>query len=166
MQIGLAMRKYGRAAVLATKLITEGFARDPLEAWRKATVEIFPDSPSSQEKGCPKGAYLGLCEEGLVQGVRPGEYTTSKENKGYALKAVELLGMNPSLAKDEDLLWSKVLQGENKTPNSQMDVVISLWTLGLINTAAQESLDDLSQQKAVLRYSMKEASKIARENPY
>ena len=31
-----------------------------------AATEIFPMSVSLQKKGCPRGAFLGLCEDGLV----------------------------------------------------------------------------------------------------
>jgi hypothetical protein len=46
---------------------------------------------SAQKKGCPRGAFLGLCEEGLVKGIPAGNYTTSKDNKAYAVRAAELL---------------------------------------------------------------------------
>lgn len=42
---------------------------------------IFGES-TSQRKGCPKGVYLGLCEEGLVKGIPKGKYTKSKKIKG------------------------------------------------------------------------------------
>jgi len=126
------MAKYGDAAVYATKLYLSGNANLPDDAWTEAVKMIFPDSPSSQKKGCPKGAYLGLCEEGLVKGVPPINYTRSKKNKGYAVEAVRLLKCEPDLAKDENLLWFMVMKGEEKAHNSQMDVVITLWNHGLI----------------------------------
>ena len=159
------MRKYGEAAILATRLVTQGRAATPQEAWQAATAELFPNSPACQEKGCPKGAFLGLCQVGLVRGIRPGDYTKSKENSGYAIKAVKLLENNPSLLNDEKSLWAQVVNGADKAPNSQMEVVLSLWTEGLINLET-EAIEDERQQQAVLRYSMKQASKVARENPY
>jgi Family of unknown function (DUF6979) len=129
------MAKYGRAAVLAHELVVQD-ARTPEYAWTLAMAAIFPDSPSSQQKGCPKTTFLGLCEEGLVRGIDPGKYTTSVDNKSYAIKAMQLLQLDPSLATNEDLLWSKVMNGAEKTPNSQMDVVTTLWQHGLINRNA------------------------------
>jgi uncharacterized protein DUF6979 len=129
------MAKYGRVAVLAHDLIVND-QRSPEHAWMLAAAAVFPDSPSCQQKGCPRGAFLGLCEEGMVKDVPGGMYTTSVENKSYAIKAVQLLRSDPSLSRNEDLLWSKVMNGSEKTPNSQMDVVTGLWNRGLINPGA------------------------------
>jgi hypothetical protein len=158
------MPNYGQAAILARKFLVEGRVQSPEEAWEKATAAIFPDSNSSQEKSCPKAAFLGLCEEGLVRGVSPGQSTSSRENKGYAVKAVWLLKSDPALAADENLLWSKVIDGAGKAPNLQMDVVMSLWSNDLIDVDALDL--DQRQQETVLRYSMKQAAKVAKENPY
>lgn len=128
------MRKYGKAAVEAANLVRTGRDMSPVGAWRIAVERVFPDSPASRDKGCPKGTFLGLCEEGLVAGVAPGHYTSSQKNKSYGLKAVVLLRQNPRLADDETVLWRAVMAGEQKVPNSQMDVVITLWRHGLINS--------------------------------
>ena len=125
------MGKYGTAAVMATKLY-EGLVSSPNDAWVKAVTKVFPSSESSQKKGCPRGAYLGLCENGFIRGVPKGDYCRSKKNKEYALKAVELLKQDKSLLSDEKRLWDIVMDGEEKKPNHQMDVVISLWNEGLI----------------------------------
>ena len=37
---------------------------DPAQAWKSAADQVFPDSDSSRSKGCPKSAFLGLCEDG------------------------------------------------------------------------------------------------------
>ena len=42
--------------------------------------EVFMDSKSSQEKGCPKSAFLGLCEEGFIKEISKGKYTSSVKN--------------------------------------------------------------------------------------
>ena len=116
------MTKYGEAAVEAAELQRE--CNSPEAAWKRAVKKVFPHSPSSQDKGCPRNAYLGLCEEGLVKGVPPGEYTDSKDNKGYAVDAVSELRKNPNLTKKE--LWERVAP-ERKAMNGQMDVVLGLW---------------------------------------
>lgn len=127
------MGKYGQVALRATALVTKRGYMSPPEAWKVAAREVFPDSPASQTKGCPKSAYLGLCEEGLVVGVPRGNYTNSRDNKAYALKAVRLLVREPALAlQGPDVLWERVMDGERKTPNHQMDVVLALWNQGLI----------------------------------
>jgi hypothetical protein len=126
------MREYGEVAVGAAELTQTGGVQPP-EAWERAAQNVFPHSASLQEKGCPRGAYLGLCEDGLVVGVPAGMYTRSRDNKGYALRAVELLAAEPGLADaGPRALWERVLGGQAKAYNSQMDVVLALWQHGLI----------------------------------
>lgn len=127
------MGKYGKAAVRARNLLTAGGTSDPVSAWTQATREVFPNSPSSQKKGCPRGAFLGLCADGLVSGVASGNYTRSKDNRRYAREAVALLSQAPELAESPDELWKRVMRGEEKVENSQMDVAISLWQAGAIS---------------------------------
>ena len=121
------MGKFGNAAIAAVCLLRERKGLSPGDAWLEAVKRQFPSSPTSQEKGCPRDAFLGLCAEGLVRDVPAGYYTRSVKNKRYAVDAIKLLKKEPELAGSESDLWSRVLRGEEKTPNSQMDVVISLW---------------------------------------
>ena len=119
---------YGRAAVEAAKNAAHG---SPVDAWERSVQRLFPDQPASQKKGCPKGAFLGLCEEGMVADVPRGKYTRSKSNKAYALRAIQLLkaGAKPQSARE---LWSEIMNGEAKTYNNQCDVVLALWDEQLI----------------------------------
>jgi hypothetical protein len=128
------MGKFGDVAILATKLLHEGKVSSPVEGWEVAVREVFPASASSQEKGCPKCAYLGLCEEGIVIGVPPGKYCGSVKNKGYSLKAVSFLKHTPHKATDAQTLWYQIMRGERKVHNHQMEVVLSLWNEGLLIT--------------------------------
>ncbi|MCR8633919.1 DUF6979 family protein [Paenibacillus radicis (ex Xue et al. 2023)] len=129
------MNKYAQATLIATKLIENNQASTPLEAWNIATTETCGEGTWAQKKGCPKNAFLGLCEAGLVKGISKGIYTersNSQKNKGYAIKAVELLRENPELAEDLKVLWETVMDGKVMSHNYQMDVVVSLWKHGLI----------------------------------
>lgn len=128
------MGKYGMAAVNAVRVYAAGRARNATDAWDIAVREIFPNSQSSQVNGCPRGTFLGICESGKVVGIPGGEYTKSQKNKLYGLKALEILGVSPSLADDESVLWGRVMAGEDKVPNHQMDVIVSLWNAGLVNS--------------------------------
>ena len=92
-----------------------------------AVKEVFPKSKSCQEKGCPRGAYLGLCEEGLVRDVPLGDHTRSKKNKAYAISAATILRKQPHIAQDTDALWNMALGGLRKVPKGQMEVVLALW---------------------------------------
>ena len=128
------MGKYGEAAVKAVKLLGSGKVESPREAWEKVTIEIFGGKTSGQRKGCPRDAFLGLCEEGLVKGIPAANYTKSKKNKGYAIKAVQILKEKPELAYDQNELWIKVLEKADKVHNQQMDVVTALWNSKLLVT--------------------------------
>ncbi|MGP9645243.1 DUF6979 family protein [Halomonas sp. AOP30-A1-24] len=127
------MGKYGKAAIRAQEFLTADITAEPASAWKRAVKEVFPNSPSSREKGCPRGAFLGLCSDGLVSGVSSGKYTRSKDNRRYAREAVKLLQKVPSLADKPDELWKEIMLGEAKTENSQMDVTVSLWQAGVIS---------------------------------
>ena len=128
------MGKYGKAAVIALELLRDSRDIDPSEAWYRAVSEVFPESPSARDKGCPKGAFLGLCSEGFIRGVQPGAYTRSSDNRRYAVQAAQKLRVAPSFAERPQDLWAEIMQGKEKTENSQMDVVISLWKSGAIET--------------------------------
>ena len=127
------MGKYGAVAVRAAVLVREGECASAGDAWIRAAREAFPGKEPSQRKACPKGAFLGLCEDGLVVGVPAGRYGAGAENKSYAIAAVALLRKNPFAAVDGPReLWHRVMAGREKKPNHQMDVVLALWARSLI----------------------------------
>jgi predicted CoA-binding protein len=126
------MGKYGEAAVKAVKLVVSGTIDYPRDAWEIATGEIFGAGTSSQRKGCPRNAFLGLCEEGKIKGIPFDNYTNSKKNKEYAIKAVQILQEIPALSSDPTALWNRVVKRDYKVHNQQMDVVTSLWNNNLI----------------------------------
>ena len=78
------MTKYGRATIRALELSIMGIP--PHDAWKQATEELFPNSPTGRDKGCPKGAFLGLCQEGYVKGIAPRKCTDSLDNSGLQSK--------------------------------------------------------------------------------
>jgi uncharacterized protein DUF6979 len=125
------MNKYGDAAVYAVKQYRNA-TTSPREAWDKATCKIFTPHSPSQKKGCPRNAFLGLCEEGLVIGFSKGSYTRSRKNKDYAIHALRLLKNDQNLANNVDGLWKAVTNDNEKKHNSQMDVVVALWNSGLL----------------------------------
>lgn len=124
---------YGEAAVYATHICKQ-LKISPMEAWSLA-VQKHIQTRSGQMKGCPKGAFLGLCSQGQVRGILPGKYTRSVDNRGYAITAVKILKNQPKgpiISAGE--LWDQVMVAHEKsiTSNSQMDVVLALWQAGLI----------------------------------
>ena len=61
------MSKYGTIAVCAAKKVREGNGLCPISAWKTSAEEIFPEQTASREKSCPRNAFLGLAEEGLIR---------------------------------------------------------------------------------------------------
>jgi hypothetical protein len=116
--------KYGEVAIIAAK--AKGNTK---ENWKTEVKKAFSDSISSQKKSCPKSAFLGLCEEGLVKGIPEGKYTRSIDNKAYAVKAIDILRSNTKTTYTPKELWAKVkIELSIEIPhNSQMDVVLALW---------------------------------------
>ncbi len=130
------MGKYGEAAVRTVHYLNEHKHDNPIKAWNEMTIEIFGKGNASQTKGCPKNTFLGLCEEGLLEGIPSGNYTNSKKNKGYGLKAVKIL-LDSNTDKDikhikQRTLWKEVIGDQEIKYNSQMDVVLALWNEGMI----------------------------------
>jgi len=70
--------KYGIIAVEAACAASKGV--HPEMAWKASAAKIFPNSPASEHKGCPKSAFLGLAELGEIAGVK----SKSIDNKRYA----------------------------------------------------------------------------------
>lgn len=120
--------KYGLTALKSVQNYRDTYSI--IEIWSNSAKEIF-DTKSSQEKSCPKGTFLGLCEAGLIKGIPKGNYTKSIKNKEYALKAVSILKANLKKIYTPKELWEKLELGDKRS-NSQMDVVLALWENGLI----------------------------------
>ena len=119
--------KYGDVAIKAASLVDKEWFT-PREAWNKAASEVFENSPSSAQKGCPRTAFLSLCELGLVKGVAKGFYVKSNSNKEYTISAYhKLLNSREKFSRSE--LWKTV---SDKTHNSQIDVLFGLYIQGLL----------------------------------
>ncbi|SHH41964.1 DUF6979 family protein [Tepidibacter thalassicus] len=127
------MSKYEKCAIKAINLIKSGKINNPRNAWERASSEIFGKGTTGQLKGCPKSAFLGLCEEGIIKGISHGKYTKSKKNKNYAIKAIKILLKEPYLKNNKKELWNRVIENNKISHNYQMDVVIALWNNNLIN---------------------------------
>jgi hypothetical protein len=122
--------KYGEAALIAVRMQTYGKAITPAERWDQAIKQLYPTSPSAQRKGSPRGAFLGLCEAGLVKGIAPDHSIGKNKNKDYAVRAVDLLVAGTH--KTVTTLWAAVKDEEEMEHSGQMDVVLALWKNDLI----------------------------------
>ncbi|NRR19755.1 DUF6979 family protein [Brevibacillus sp. MS2.2] len=131
------MGRYGLVAVIAVNYLQTKEVNTPNEAWKKAISEIFEEGIWQQVKACPKNAFLGLCEEGLIKGIESGSYCKSQKNKGYALRAVEAINNDPTLVNDKKKLWEYASNGSGISHNHQMDVVISLWNTKLLTSRTE-----------------------------
>ena len=129
------MGNYGNAAVRAAKSLASGRQMSPREAWDDAVMIEYPTQSESRKKGCPRGAFIGLCEAGFVSGVtRTGSDKLSK-NGEYAVAAVKAVRRNPALARSRSDLWRLACLDQPKAQNGQMDVVLALLTAGMLNSA-------------------------------
>jgi hypothetical protein len=121
--------RYGDAAILAARQAASG--GNPIAQWEKSLEKLYPTSPVARQKSGPRGAFLGLCEEGLVKEIPAGDYSSSKDSKAYAVRAVALL----TAAKQhwsKSALWHEVTDGAGKQENGQIDIVLALWNNDLI----------------------------------
>ena len=117
--------RYGEAALMVVRQASAAGA-NPLKLWENAMDKLYSSSLVARRKGGPRGAFLGLCEEGLVKGIPAGEYAASKKHKEYATQAVALLqegGQSWSV----NALWREVSEDPEAPHGSQMDVVMALW---------------------------------------
>ena len=121
--------RYGEAALMAAR---EGpSAVNPKARWESAMERLYPTSPIARKKGGPRGAFLGLCEEGLIKGIPAGHYTKSKDDKAYAVRAAALL-TEGTQSWSRSTLWQAVTNIHETKHNSQMDIVLALWKNDLI----------------------------------
>lgn len=124
------MNAYGEAAVAAAgRLIRSG--GDPEYAWTQAVKQAFPAGRSSIDKGCPRGAFLGLCKRGALAGARSFYELEDTKNGDYACLAWKALKEDQSLADDRAALWSRI-HADAVNENGQLDVVLALWDEGLL----------------------------------
>jgi hypothetical protein len=136
------MGVFGDVAVEAAVMTKNKKGADPRAAWERCMAGKDV-SPSTKAKPCPKSTFLGLCEKGLINGIPAGHYTKSVKNKSYGIEAVKALREDPALARNKKELWRHI-GNDGIRHNSQMDVVISLWNRGLLNT---NKIDELRGTK-------------------
>ena len=113
--------KYASIAIKAFAYLNTGL--DAEDAWEKASCEFYEKGSSSQIKGCPRNAFLGLTSK------KPN--IENSKNAIYARKALALLRENPNRKYSVNELWL-LITDEPKTHNSQMNVVLALWDSGFI----------------------------------
>ncbi|MWV43394.1 hypothetical protein GRF59_07085 [Paenibacillus sp. HJL G12] len=128
------MSKYAQAAIEAVELVYQGVTDSPVKAWDMATSKLFGKGSWGQKKGCPKNAFLGLCEDGFIEGIPKGIYNTRENsiNKNYAIRAIELITEQPKLLEDIKELWNRASNGNGISHNHQMHIVKALYNKNYI----------------------------------
>jgi hypothetical protein len=128
----IKMTQYTKVAIKVIENIKENPTLRPDEEWERI-IKLDIKSVTSQNKPCPKGTFLGLCENGNVMGIQKGNYTDSINNKKYAIEGLRLYKINPQLSITN--LWIDTLSSLNevcKRPNGQMSIVVDLYNKGYI----------------------------------
>ena len=128
---------YARCATLAYQLCTSQ-PLTPAEAWQQAAASVFPHSEAGRKKGCPKNAFLGLAAAGYLQDIAP--FAHRSKNGDYACRAAQILHAHRagSPLPDAKMLWLTVMHdiGQmDKRSNSQMDVALALYRIGVMGQA-------------------------------
>lgn len=124
------MNKYAQTAIKAVGYINTGLEAE--QAWEKASCEYFEIGTSSQKKGCPKSAFLGLFSKKANK--------LKSKNATYAYKALTILRNNPNHNYSPNELWALVVADDPKKHNSQMDIVLVLWENKLLDITTEELL--------------------------
>lgn len=120
------MTKYTDAAVTTAKRCQDRKVPDIKAEWCKAIKEL-----QAYDEGCPRCAFIGLCEEGMVKGIEPGNYGLREPNKNkiYAIAAAKLVlsGHEP----DHRAIWQKVT-GADIRAHDQVHIVLALYDNDLL----------------------------------
>ena len=85
---------------------------------------------ASIKKGCPRLAFIGLCEKNLIKDIEIKNSNKESLNKNYAIEAVKVL-KNDKRNYTSKELWKKI-GNKDKKHNSQMNIVLALWEKGMI----------------------------------
>ncbi|MGL4874466.1 MAG: DUF6979 family protein [Cetobacterium sp.] len=86
---------------------------------------------ASIKKGCPRLAFVGLCENNLIKDIEVKNSDKESLNKNYAVEAVKVLKNNNNRHYTSKELWEEI-GNKDKKHNSQMNIVLALWEKGMI----------------------------------
>lgn len=128
------MNKYAKVAIevaeeLQSMKKEEQKKIDLGDLWKEKCKENeFKEA--SIKKGCPRLAFIGLCENNLIKGIEIKNSDKESLNKNYAVEAVKVLKNNKKNYTPKEL-W-KEIGNKDKKHNSQMDIILALWEKGMI----------------------------------
>ena len=122
------MARYGEVATLAARTSRRGV--HPVQAWNTAAARIYGDQRASRDKSWPKSAFLGLAEEGLISGVQRGATLDPVTTNATPWKACGCSNRSQRCPPILMRCGGRVMAGERKQHNEQMEVVAALWVAG------------------------------------
>lgn len=127
------MPDYADVAVQAALTLRSGGPISARQAWDDAAIEMFPQSPSMQSKGCPRTTFLTLCASGAIKGLPAAGIVGTSENARHAKDCLALLARHPGyVAIPPRHLWNLVTNASGKAYNQQMHVILGLAKAGLL----------------------------------
>lgn len=122
---------YGKIAVDAANGFQQLVATTLLQSWNSSLIKN-----NKNDKNCPRIAFLGLCENGLIAGIPKGRYiqkTTASVIKGKAISIRNIIMNNnpPSIpAQTKTSIWEQV--GGTGQDEGVIDVVYTLFNHGML----------------------------------
>lgn len=128
------MNKYAKVAIevaeeLQSMKKEEQKKIDLGDLWKEKCKENeFKEA--SIKKGCPRLAFIGLCENNLIKGIEIKNSDKESLNKNYAVEAVKVLKNDKKNYTSKEL-WEEI-GNKDKKHNSQMNIVLALWKKGMI----------------------------------
>lgn len=128
------MNKYAKVAIevaeeLQSMKKEEQKKIDLGDLWKEKCKENeFKEA--SIKKGCPRLAFIGLCENNLIKGIEIKNSDKESLNKNYAVEAVKVLKNDKRNYTGKEL-WEEI-GNKDKKHNSQMNIVLALWEKGMI----------------------------------
>ena len=130
------MTKIGRVAVRAQILASGGL--HPVEAWIGSLDEFYVGAQllNQLQHTCPKWAFAGLCDRGVVRGVSAGSCgeAVGKRSAQFALDALEMARRDSALVTDKRELKHRVFgrpgSDDYRRPNGEVEVLLGLWEAG------------------------------------
>lgn len=128
------MNKYAKVAIevaeeLQSMKKEEQKKIDLGDLWKEKCKENeFKEA--SIKKGCPRLAFIGLCENNLIKDIEVKNSNKESLNKNYVVEAVKVL-KNDKRNYTSKKLWEEI-GNKDKKHNSQMDIVLALWEKGMI----------------------------------
>ena len=125
------MGNYGRVAVTAVNLIHNNNLT-PRNAWQQALQQLHIN-----DKPCPKTAFLGLAEAGMIRGVRSGHYLRQSnlpnKQRAIALRNIIFRSYPPRLPIGiKRTIWLRLTGNTLSNDQGVIDVVYTLFRNNLL----------------------------------